>query len=328
MGGASNSAEKEATGTSSPFFISVVIVNYNATAYLERCLSAVCAQDYPALEIIVVDNASTDGSAEAAAKRFPQVQLLRSPKNIGFAAGTNLGIRAANGELIATLNPDTQVERGYFSELAAPMREPRVGMCAPLMVKMEQRDIVDSAGITIDPFGFAWNIGAGERVDVYAMPRRVFGASAGAALYRRKMLDEIGLFDEDYFAFYEDADLAWRARNAGWEAVFVPTARVYHVHGGSFGRASPRKSYLLARNRWWTLVKNYRMSQLLFYLPAIAVVDVAALIRAMWRFRSLEPLRGRLDASRQIRKMLAKRRALQNVQRENKENAWAGNNRR
>jgi GT2 family glycosyltransferase len=291
--------------------ISVVVVNYNGRGYLEGCLRTLAEEGYPAYEVIVVDNASTDGSADWVAAHFPNVRVLRAPNNLGFAAGNNLGIRAARGEFIATLNNDTEVEPDYLERLSAPLREERVGMCASLMLEFRRRDRIDSAGIRIDRVGFAWNLQAGEGADRAGRERTVWGACAGAALYRRSMLDEIGLFDEDYFGFYEDADLAWRAQLAGWRCALVPAARVYHVHGGSFRQGSEQKLYLLARNRWRTVLKDYPMPALALNLPLILAADLLSLMSALLSYRSLAPLRGRLDALRGVRRSLSKRRAVQ-----------------
>ncbi|MBI4671253.1 MAG: glycosyltransferase family 2 protein [Chloroflexi bacterium] len=286
----------------SPFFISVVIVNYNGAQFLERCLASLAAQTYTAYEIILVDNASTDSSREFVTAHFPQVKLVRSETNVGFAAGNNLGIRHARGEFIATLNTDTRVEPDYLEKLCAPMTAAQdaaaVGACAPLMLEMERPEMVDAAGIRVDRFGFAWNLGAGERANKFATTREVYGACAGAALYRRAMLDQIGWFDDAYFGFYEDADLAWRARRAGWKTVFAPRARVYHVHGASFGKISPRKTYLLARNRWWTMRKNYSLPSFVFHLPLILILDFVSLLQAARRGHFREAWRGRVDGWR------------------------------
>lgn len=291
-----------------PILFSVVIVNFNGKQHLERCLPALAAQTERSFEVIVVDNASTDGSTEWLVAQQPAVRVICSPRNVGFAAGNNLGIRAARGEWIATLNSDTEVEPDYLERLVAATQDARVGMVAPLMLEFNRRDYIDAAGIRVDRAGVAWNRLAGTRAGALTATSPVWGACAGAALYRRAMLDRIGLFDEDYFGFYEDVDLAWRARRAGWECLLVPAARVYHVHGGSFGRTSPLKLYLLARNRWWTLLKNYPMPALLLYLPFIVVVDLLALLRSLVVDRSLAPLRGRADALRTVRQSLNKRR--------------------
>lgn len=291
----------------SPFFVSVVIVNFNGAQFLERCLASLDAQTYHAFEIVLVDNASTDDSCALVEKKFPHVKIVQSAENVGFAAGNNLGIRAARGDLIATLNTDTCVEREYLEKLCAPMAADKVGACAPLMLEMEHPEIIDAAGIRVDAFGYAWNVGAGENADSFAVPSEIYGACAGAALYRRAMLDEIGSFDDAYFGFYEDADLAWRAHRAGWKTSFVPDARVYHQHGASFGKISPRKTYLLARNRWWTTFKNFPTPQFYFVLPLLVLLDAGSLLQAAARGHWRAAWQGRVDAWRARKTMWAKR---------------------
>ncbi len=290
--------------------LSVVIVNFNGMHWLERLLASLAAQTYPSFETILVDNASTDGSGEWVARHFAEVKIVSSATNVGFAAGINLGIGAARGQAIATLNTDTVVEPDYLEQLAAPLQDRKVGACAPLMLELERPGIVDAAGIEIDRFGFAWNRGMGQPAERFAVSGPVYGACAGAALYRRTMLDALGGFDDDYFGFYEDADLAWRAHNAGWQTVFVPSARVYHAHGASFGKIAPRKTYLLARNRWWTLFKNYPMPALVWHLPFILGLDAAALAAAGARGHGREAWRGRRDAWRARERVWKKRRSL------------------
>lgn len=276
--------------------ISVVVVNYNGRAQLERCLPALAAQTHPSFEVVLVDNASTDDSVAWVAAHHPSVRIIASPENLGFAAGNNLGIRAARGRYIATLNNDTVPEPEYLVRLIEPMRDPLVGSVAALMLQFDSPGRIDSAGIRVDALGFAWNRRAGEPELAVTGESEVWGACAGAALYRRAMLDEIGLFGEEFFAFYEDVDLAWRARRAGWECVLAPGARVLHVHGASFRHGSSRKLYLLARNRWWTLFKNKPRRTLAPALPLILLADLAALAFSLARYRALAPLEGRIAA--------------------------------
>lgn len=296
-------------GEESPFFISVILVNYNGAALLASCLTALTAQTYAPFEIVLVDNASTDGSRAYVAENFPQVKLICSATNVGFAAGNNLGLQNARGDLIATLNTDTRVEADYLEKLAAPFADARVGAAAPLILDMAQPDLVDAAGIRVDAFGFAWNVGAGRRAEEFTAAGAAYGACAGAALYRKTMLDEIGFFDDAYFGFYEDADLAWRARRAGWRTQFAPHARVYHQHGASFGKVSPRKTFLLARNRWWTTFKNYPAPQFYFALPLIFLLDAMALAQAARRGHFRPAWQGRVDAWRARKKMWATRQS-------------------
>jgi GT2 family glycosyltransferase len=305
-------ARKVAGADSSPFFISVVIVNYNGKELLGPCLSSLAGQTYEPFEVLVVDNASTDGSCAYVSHNFPRVRIVTSPTNVGFAAGNNLGVRAARGQLIATLNTDTLVNDRYLELLSAPIRENSasggtIGACAPLMVEMDHPDRVDAAGIRVDAGGMAWNVGAGEPAARFDTQGEVFGACAGAALYRRAMLESVGGFDDSFFAFYEDVDLAWRARQAGWWTVFVPGARVLHKHGASFGKMTPYKTFLLARNRWRTLMKNSTRSWLWTHSPVIALTEAGSLVAAAGRGHLREAWAGRREAWRERARYIGKR---------------------
>ncbi|MFN4295101.1 MAG: glycosyltransferase family 2 protein, partial [Thermoflexales bacterium] len=172
----------------------------------------------------------------------PDVRVIRNESNLGFAAACNQGIRAVGAPFVALLNDDAQPEPQWLEALMRAMREPqalvagvqpaRVGACASLMLFADRPGVVQSAGVAVDRAAIAWERLRGYPADCAEaqQPREVFGASGGACLYRRAMLDEVGLFDEDFFAYLEDLDLAWRAQWAGWEAVYAPQARVLHRH--------------------------------------------------------------------------------------------------
>jgi hypothetical protein len=184
-------------------------------------------------------------------------------------------------------------------------------MAAALMVFADRPDMINSAGIAVDRLGIAWDRLGGQPVansETSATP--VFGACAGAALYRRAMLDDIGLFDEDFFAYLEDVDLAWRAQWAGWDAVYVPTARVTHHHSATAGEGSPFKSRLLGRNKVWLITKNYPLPHLWVYGWLIGLYDLAGVGRALLNRRELSALAGRLEGWRGARRMWRKRQHL------------------
>jgi GT2 family glycosyltransferase len=273
-------------------------------------------QTYTDFEIIVVDNGSTDDSVAFVKEQFPTVRLLCLEKNLGFAAGNNAGIRASKAPFVATLNNDTRVEPGWLAALVSAIQSrPQVGMCASKMLFYDRPQMINSAGICLDRAGIAWDRHGGRltiRVsEADQEPTEIFGASAGAALYRRTMLDEVGLFDEDFFAYLEDVDLAWRARLAGWRCLYIPSAVVYHRHSATAIEGSPFKSRLLGRNKVWIILKNYPWPALLFFLPLIVAYDLGSVSVALLQQRNINPLIGRLLAIPQLPAVLAKRFQIQ-----------------
>jgi GT2 family glycosyltransferase len=289
--------------------VTLVIVNWNGVRFMRRCLQSVLDQDYGDFAVIVVDNGSTDGSCDLIRRNFPQVQLIQNAENVGFAVANNQAIEASRSEFVATLNNDTWVSRAWLGALVQAMeRGPRVGMCASRMLLASQAGLVDSLGIAVDRLGFASNVGAGqEDIAVGSHPGALLGPCAGAALYRRAMLDEIGLFDEDFFMYLEDADLAWRAQWAGWQCHYAPEALVYHVHSGTAQEGSSFKHRLLGRNKVWMVCKNYPFPPILWYAPAMLLVDILAVAYAALVERQMDTLLGRLEALGGLFRMLSKR---------------------
>lgn len=238
--------------------ISAVILNWNGKEYLDRCLQSVKEQTYPHMETILVDNASTDGSAESVKNLFPDLRLLINHKNLGYGAGNNRGIREAIGRYIFILNSDTEVEERCVEALWQCIEtDQRMGTTTPKILLYERRDIIDAAGLTIYPDGLSIGRGRLEPQERYSDKEEVFFGSGCASLYRREMFEEIGLFDADFFAYAEDTDLGWRARLAGWKAYYVPEAVVYHHHSKKFGTYSPAKAFFVERNRIWVAWKNF-----------------------------------------------------------------------
>ena len=237
--------------------VSVIVLAFNGIEYLGDCLSSITAQIYATLELIVVDNASQDGSAHFVQQRFPGVKLVQNSSNLGFAGGNNVGIRLAQGEYVALLNQDAKAEPHWIEELVkVAAQDERIGMCAPKLLYMNDPSRFNSAGhlMCIDLSTVERGIGEVDRGQ-YDQLEEAFAAWGAATFYRRAMLDQIGLFDEDYFILGEATDLAWRGRLAGWKCFYVPTAVVYHVHSASMGLYSPLKLYYGERNRIWNVVK-------------------------------------------------------------------------
>lgn len=306
------------------FRVSVAIVNWNGLLHLKRCLPSLWAQTYADFEVILVDNGSTDGSVEWVRAQFPQVRLLVNRTNVGFAAANNQAIQASRAEFVATLNNDTQVEPGWLAALVAAAEDDgSVGMCASKMLFADRTTMINSTGISMDPVGIAWDRRGGERDEGQETePMEVFGPCAGAALYRRAMLDQIGLFDVRFFAYLEDVDLAWRGRLAGWRCLYVPSARVYHVHSATAQEGSPFKNRLLGRNKVWMIAKNYPMRRLVLYLPLILLYDLASVLFAMITRRDVSPLKGRLEGLRRLPDVWRERRATQMLRRQHRGRPW------
>ncbi|MFB3882149.1 MAG: glycosyltransferase family 2 protein [Armatimonadota bacterium] len=239
--------------------VSVVIPNWNGELMLPACLDSVRAQTLCDHEVIVADDASTDGSAELLSSRYPEVKVIRLSRNRGFAATANAGIRAGVGEFVFLLNNDAELDPRCLEEAVAAIRsDDSLGSCATKMVYCEDPSLVNSAGHACGADGIVVDIGRGERDGpAFAQPREVLGACAGAALYRRRMLDQVGLFDEDFVMSFEDADLSWRAQWAGWRCRYVPTAIARHREGASRGIASKRSVEYGLRNAALVWMKNW-----------------------------------------------------------------------
>jgi GT2 family glycosyltransferase len=180
-------------------------------------------------------------------------------------------------------------------------------MFACKILQYDAPEHMDSAGIEVDRAGLAWNRGWGDLASQHTQSREVFGPSAAAAVYRRTLLDQIGLLDDDFFIYYEDVDLAWRAQGAGWRCLYVPEAVVEHVHSATTRRGSPFKRRLLSRNKWWAIAKNYPFSQLWPYVPVMLLIDLAALGVSLIGERNLSALQGRWQALRGWRRFRHKR---------------------
>ena len=246
--------------------VSVIIVNYDGKELLKKCLSSIKRQTYSNFEIIIVDNGSTDGSVKFIKREYSNsVKLIENSRNLGFGKGNNQGITISKGEYVALLNNDTEVEPSWLSELVkVAQSDKRIGMCASKILLGDNQTQIDVAGHLIYPDGL--NRGRGHReqdVGQYDTKEEVLFPSACAAIYSRDMLDEIGLFDEDFFAYGDDTDIGIRARLMSWKCIYVPTAVVYHYRSATLGNYAPLKAYLVERNRIWVLLKYFPFSTII-----------------------------------------------------------------
>lgn len=242
--------------------VSIIIVNWNGRRYLNECLTSVFHQTYPNYDVILVDNGSTDGSVEFVRKNCPKVKTIKLDRNYGFARGNNVGIEEAlkdkNVKSIVSLNNDTKVDKNWLSELVkvAESNE-KIGMCVPKILKMDNPAIIDSTGGILKlglKLGFiVTNRGCGE-VDKgqYDEKLDIMGIGGASGLYKREMLEEIGLFDESFFTYCEETELSWRANKKGWKARYVPASVVYHK-----GSGTSKKSKELEREMGFLWMRNW-----------------------------------------------------------------------
>lgn len=246
-----------------PFGISVVIVNWNSRGDLSDCLHSLRVQTDTAFETIVVDNGSTDGSVELVREQFPEVQLIATGANLGFAEGCNRGIEASNRAWVATLNNDAVADPRWIEQLrgAARTAAAHLGMIQSKIVFKQRQNRTNSTGVLMFRDGSAMDRDYDAPVRADDAPEEVFCASAGAALYRRSMLEETrlatGFFDRTFFMYFEDVDLGWRCRLAGWSAMYAPAAVVYHAfHGSADRHGSNFVFHQCYKNRIRCVLKN------------------------------------------------------------------------
>lgn len=250
---------------------SIIIVNYNGTAYIQPCLQSVLADLRPDDELIVVDNASTDGSAELVARTFPQIRLICSEVNLGFAGGCNLGAACASGRYLAFLNPDTQVSSGWLAALIAPLEADRqVGLTTARILLLDDPERINTAGASVHYTGLTLCRGMHMHRDTLQRQEEVGAVSGAAFVIWRHLFVKLGGFDETFFTYMEDTDLSWRARLAGYRCVYVPDSIVYHDYVLRFG---PHKTFYQERNRYLMLLKSLHWRTLAMLLPSLLLAE-------------------------------------------------------
>lgn len=269
--------------------VSIIIVSWNARPVLQQCLPSVVATDYPNLEIIFADNASTDGSAAWIAREFPSVKIVRHPDNWLFCRGNNAAVAHATGEYIVLLNNDVEVPPGWLQPLIDTMTSnPDVGAVQPKLLQYDDRDQFEYAGAAggfIDRAGYPFT--RGRIFDTMETDRGqydeacdVFWATGAALALRRSALDSVGLLDERFEMHMEEIDLCWRLQRAGYRVRVEPTSTVYHIGGASLPKGAPRKTYYNFRNSLLLLYKNLPPSTWRTTIAVRMMCDVAALGRA------------------------------------------------
>ena len=293
-----------------PIF-SILIVNYNGVTLLKECLSSLEEQSFQNFEIILVDNGSSDGSADFIKKYHPRARLILSADNKGFSGGNNLGIPHCQGEFVFFLNNDVYVPPNLLQVLHDNIKNNQsVNIFSCFLVNYYNREIIDSGGDTLYGAGLVFSF-TGYPISYFSKNRFITTACGGAAVYRRSTLDKIGWFDNDFFLNLEDVDLGFRAQHMGEKILFISEAKVYHKSSHTLGgKFSKTMTYYLERNHWLFLLKNIPGRHLIRMLPIVVLAKLARLFRYGTKGLVGTAIKGNIDGLIQCRRMFAKRREI------------------
>ncbi len=244
---------------------SIVIPNWNGQRFLKACFDSIERQTYSEYEVLMVDNGSVDDSIKFTEKNYPKVKIIKLPENIGFSPAVNIGIKAAQNDYIFLLNNDTELDKNFLAETKKGIEQhPEAGFFATKMLDFKNHAILDSCGDGMSWSGRFYNIGSLEKDgQKYDDEKFVFGACGGAAIYKKEVFESIGYFDSDFFAYVEDVDISFRAQLAGFQCLFIPAARVYHIGSATTGKKSGFSFKMMIKNHFHLIYKNYPTRKLL-----------------------------------------------------------------
>jgi GT2 family glycosyltransferase len=308
--------------------VSIIILNYNGQRFigdlLSKCVESVLSTDYPSFEVLFVDNASTDDSIGVVKSRFGsdnRLKFVQNNKNLGFAEGNNVGFRLAQGEYIALLNSDTQVDSCWLKNLVKATEPADVGAAQSKLLLMSKPNLMDCAGGLVDYYGYHLEKGRGKDASIYTKSSEIFYGKGASILLKRVALTRSGLFDKDIFMYYDETDLCWRIRLAGYKIVFAPTSIVYHASGLTTSKVYDQKKLFFAqRNHLMILIKNfetgnmfravsvsvlYEIRNALLFLPRRKPLASLAIVKAVfWNLLNLKQTwKKRLIVQNYVRKV-------------------------
>ncbi len=297
--------------------IKIIVLNWNGKHFLQDCLTSLRRQTFRDFQTILVDNGSKDGSVEYVNAEFPEVQILALKENVGFTGGNIAGWKLVRegppSGMIVLLNNDTEAHPQWLAELyKASQQYPDAGIFASKMMMFDERTRIENCGFGMSEIGFAIDLGRGEPDSPeWSYPRRVFGACAGAAAYRRGMLEKIGFLDDDFFMTAEDIDLSFRAQLHGYHCWMIPSAIVYHCYRGAMRKYPARQAFFAHRNSALVYLKNMPTGLMLRFLPSRMLYELAAAVYAMKTGLGWPFLKAKFDALLKVPKMLRKRKEIQ-----------------
>lgn len=258
-------------------FISIIVVNYNGKKFLDECFTSIFNTKYNNFEIILVDNGSSDGSVEYIKEKYGKkgrkLKILALNENVGYAQGNNEGFKIAKGEYVVFLNNDIRVEENWLKELIDVLeKDKKIGAAQPKLL-LDDGIHIDATGCFIDYMGRVYQRGVFEKdMGQYNFIDEVFYAKGAAIIVRRKVLEEVGLFDPSYFIYYEETDLCWKIWLNGYKVIYVPNSIIYHKGGATIGKKrSPEAMFHARKNHVATLIKNYELKNLIKYLTPLLI---------------------------------------------------------
>lgn len=295
---------------------SVVILNWNGKEHLKECLDSLLKQSYKNFEILFMDNGSTDDSVSFVKKNYPNVKVIENKSNLGFAEGNNVGMRTAKSKYIIIMNNDTRSDKNLLKNLvkAAKEESESVGIFASKMLFYDRPTVLNSAGLQLFEDGAAIDRGINEDPKDYVKREEVFGSCGGAVLFKKEMLEDVKLgedyFDSDFFCYYEDLDLAFRARLRGWKAIYVPDAIIYHKFGATTKKISNLGLYHGIRNKIFMIVKNYPLPLLFKNVHKIIARQLVSSLYYLVFFNKAA-VKARITMLIGLPKMIKKRRIIQ-----------------
>jgi len=270
--------------------VTVMVLNYNGRPYLDACLSSLGAIDYPGgkYEILLVDNGSTDGSADFVSEKFPDVRILKLDKNYGFSKGNNIGTGDARCEYVTFLNNDTVVDKHWLKELAVAITEEDGLIVDSKVVYFHDKDILNIGRGFLNRWGVGFCKGAGEPHSLFNEPVYIHHATGCSMMIKKDDFIKIGGFDEDFFSYHEDIDFGWRAWICGYRIKYIPSSVVYHKSGGTAGGFSPYKTYLITRNTLSYIVKNCGSGHVFSMIFMNIIFDMAVAVYFLFPLKPID----------------------------------------
>lgn len=304
--------------------VSIVIVNWNGKKVLPMCLDALSRQTWKSFHVVVVDNGSTDGSAECLSRYNRGIELVRLPSNMGFCRANNIALRRIATPYVALLNNDAYPSPQWLEALVNGLeRHPEAGFAASKLLFYDAKGFIDRAGDGYTKAGVGYLRARWASYSEYSEEEMVFGASAAAALYRTEMLQHVGLFDEDFFLLHEDVDLSFRAQLMGFRCVYVPDAVAYHGVSSSIMRDSPTSVYYGQRNLEWVYLKNIPSKIMLKTVWLHIIYGIAAFAFFAVNGRMKEFIKAKWDAAKGVKRALEKRRLIQKMRKVDDHYLWS-----